>query len=41
MAEGTAKDKDELNMNDNTALARATSANFLPSPNGAVSTTVF
>lgn len=28
MAEGTAKDKDELNMNDNTALARATSANF-------------
>lgn len=28
MAEGTAKDKDQLNMNDNTALARATSANF-------------
>jgi len=28
MADGTAKDKDELNMNDNTALARATSANF-------------
>ncbi|MDV2280659.1 recombinase RecA, partial [Klebsiella pneumoniae] len=26
--EGTAKDKDQLNMNDNTALARATSANF-------------
>ncbi|MGE2505955.1 hypothetical protein [Enterobacter hormaechei] len=25
---GTAKDKDQLNMNDNTALARATSANF-------------
>lgn len=28
MADGTAKDKDELNMNDNTALARATSANL-------------
>lgn len=28
MAEGTAKDKDQLNMNDNTALARATSANL-------------
>lgn len=28
MADGTAKEKDELNMNDNTALARATSANF-------------
>ena len=28
MAEGTAKEKDELNMNDNTALARATSANL-------------
>ncbi|EBM7745628.1 hypothetical protein NUU98_20575 [Cronobacter sakazakii] len=28
MADGTAKDKDQLNMNDNTALARATSANF-------------
>lgn len=28
MADGTAKEKDELNMNDNTALARATSANL-------------
>ncbi|MCS5982261.1 hypothetical protein LNO78_28900 [Klebsiella pneumoniae subsp. pneumoniae] len=28
MADGTAKEKDELNMNDNMALARATSANL-------------